>query len=333
MTKVISLLIKIILVLIAICCFYLIIRFVISNKKEQRISRFCVSSTTDNKVSLIEKLENFYNKFVDSLSKYLEDFQIFKDYSKKYDKYLDQSDININKSMYFVANKIIIAVLITSFATVSFLLRNSSISFLQLLIVFLISFYLLDMFLLVHYFLIKRKIENDLFKAVYVMNNAFKSGRSITQAIDLVSIELDGDIATEFKKMYIDLTYGLDLEVVFNRFLERVKLDEIRYMASSIVILNKTGGDIVKVFDSVEKSFYERKKLDNELKSGLALSNLVFKILVCIPIILVIIVYLLDNTYFNIFISSFEGRMCLGLIILIYLLYILAVKKISKLKN
>ena len=165
------------------------------------------------------------------------------------------------------------------------------------------------------------------------MNNAFKSGRSIMQAVELVSTELEGPISNEFKKMLIDLTYGLELEVVFDRFASRVKLEEVKYMASSLVILNETGGKITKIFSSIERSFIERKRIKDEMNSTLALSNFVFKVLVTIPFIIFVLIYFMDPTYFIPLVKEPLGNLILVLIIIIYIIYILLVKKIVKIRE
>ena len=92
------------------------------------------------------------------------------------------------------------------------------------------------------------------------MSNAFKSGRSIVQAIELVILESDGRIKEEFKKIKVDLNYGLDYDVVFNRFAKRLNIEEAYYMSTSLIILNKTGGNIVEVFSSIERTLFDKKK-------------------------------------------------------------------------
>ena len=153
------------------------------------------------------------------------------------------------------------------------------------------------------------------------------------QAVKIVSEELDGPIAEEFNKVYIDLTYGLELDVVFERLSNRIKLEETKYMASSLVILNKTGGNVIQVFNSIEKSFFERKKLNDELKSVTALSNFVFKILIAMPFIIFIMIYVLNPTYFLPLYSTTIGRILLGLIIILYIIYIIIVKRIIKIRE
>ena len=133
--------------------------------------------------------------------------------------------------------------------------------------------------------------------------------------------------------MYIDLTYGLSLDVVFDRFSKRVNLEEVKYMAASLIILNKTGGNVVKIFDMIEKGFFDRKKLKDELNSSIALSKLVYKVLIVLPIIVVLFIYILDPNYYDVFINNIIGRIVLGIIIILYILYIYFVKKITIIKE
>ena len=65
-------------------------------------------------------------------------------------------------------------------------------------------------------------------------------------------------VLEEFDIIAKDLNYGLDLTTVFSRFYDRVKVDEIKYITSSLSLLNKTGGNIVSVFNMIEKHFYDK---------------------------------------------------------------------------
>ena len=160
-----------------------------------------------------------------------------------------------------------------------------------------------------------------------------ENGYKLSVNIDIFVYDNDPDDDEEFKKMYIDLTYGLELDVVFDRLSSRIKLDETKYMASSLVILNKTGGNIVKVFSSIERSFFERKKLNDELKSVTALSSFVFKILVAIPFIIFIMIYILNPSYFAPLVTTIIGKILLIIILLIYVLYIVIVRRLIRIRD
>jgi len=300
---------------------------------EKRILRFSVFSLTDKSLSIFDKLDLYYYRFISGISKVLEHSVVIKNMSKRYDKYIDRTRIIKSNSMDIISNKIVISIFALIITIVSDVLRGKSISVLQLLVSFIIGYFILDIVLLFSYRNNQKRIEDDFLKAVLIMSNAFKSGRSIMQAVEFVSKELDGPVGEEFKRMYIDLSYGLDLEVVFERLAKRVDLEETKYMASSLVIINKTGGNIVKIFSSIERSFFERKKLNDELKSVTALSNFVFKILVVIPFIVFFMIYIMNPNYFMPFINNPIGNILLVLIIMIYVLYIVVVKKVIRIKE
>ena len=72
--------------------------------------------------------------------------------------------------------------------------------------------------------------------------------------------------------------------------------------------------------------------MQEELFSQTALSNLVFKILVAIPILVVIFILIINPTYFDLMVETFMGRMLLLITIFIYILYIYIVRKIVRVK-
>ena len=152
------------------------------------------------------------------------------------------------------------------------------------------------------------------------------------QAIQIVKTELDGPIQDEFEKIYLDITYGLSLDVVFNRFYERVKLEDAKYITSSLTLLNKTGGDIIRVFSRLEKSILDKKNLRNELTSLTSSSRFVFRFLAFLPFIFMFIIFVLNPKYFNPLFSSSIGIMVLILITALYLLYIWIIKRVLEVK-
>ena len=322
-----------IIILIIIIVFLLTLKILNSISKEKRISNFSITALSDKPISFIEKLQNLYYSVIKSISKTISKSKVCNDYSKKYEKFVVVDDTHKQTSMDFISKKILFSVLAVLLSIISNILKFKMFSFFQILISFLFGFFILDVFLKIREKKEEKRIEQDFLKAVIIMNNAFKSGRSIMQAVELVSTELEGPISNEFKKILIDLTYGLELEVVFDRFASRVKLEEVKYMASSLVILNETGGKITKIFSSIERSFIERKRIKDEMNSTLALSNFVFKVLVAIPFIIFVLIYFMDPTYFIPLIKEPLGNLILALIILIYIIYIILVKKIVRIRE
>ena len=325
--------VQLLLIFITIIAIYFILRTIKIINLENRILRFSVFSLTDKPLSLFDKIKVYYDKIISKISNLLSRSKLINKSSKRYEKYIDRTKIIKTNTLDIISNKIIVSIFAVVITIISDVLRGHGISLIQLLISMVIGYFIIDLILIISHKRNQKQIEDDFLKAVLIMSNAFKSGRSIMQAVEFVSKELDGPVGEEFKKMYIDLNYGLDLEVVFDRMAKRINLEETRYMASSLVIINKTRGYIIKIFSSIEKSFFERKKLNDELKSVTALSQFVFKTLVTIPIIVFIMIYILNPTYFMPFINTLIGNIILTIIIFIYVLYIVIVKKVIKVKE
>ena len=219
------------------------------------------------------------------ISKGLYKLKIFNDYSKKYEKYCDNTKIIREDPMDYISTKVLTGVLMIIIMLISYALQYKDIVMIELFTAFLIGFFVPDIFLSSKTRYRKKQVEKDMLKAIIIMNNSFKSGLSIMQAIYMVSTELDGPISEEFKKMYIDLSYGLNMEVVFERFTNRIDTKEARYITTSLNVLNKTGGNIVQVFASVERNSFTRKKLQDELGALAASASAIYKILVCASVL------------------------------------------------
>ena len=191
---------------------------------------------------------------------------------------------------------------------------------------------ILDIIYAYKYHKYRKKIEKDLLQAIIIMNNCFKSGRSITQAIEIVAEQLDGAISDEFKKMSLELSFGLDIEVVFDRFAKRIKLEEAAYLTSSLSVLNKTGGNIIKVFTSIEKTLFNRQKLNLELKSLTGSSRIIMYALTVMPVLFVIVISLINKDYYAPLFTHPLGFIIIGVIAILYVTYIIVVRKIMKVR-
>ena len=295
---------------------------------DKRFGPYSVELLVDDSDSLFDSVTYLYKGVRNKLSKVFIKSKLLVDYSKKYEKYSTKSRVTSIDLMNYISTKIFIGLLCVFLLIFSCMFKYVKLDLYIALLVFLLGFFVLDIYLMIMDKIKINRIERDMGKAIVVMNNAFKSGYSIMQAIYLVYTELDGPISVEFKKMYMDITFGLNMEVVFKRFSERVKCVEASYMSTSLAVLNKTGGNIVQVFNSVERSLMTRKKLKDELDSVSASARAVFKILVCIPLFLVGMLLLLNPSYFVPLLTTPIGILCLILSVLIYVLYIFIIKRI-----
>lgn len=321
----------VIILLLTFIIFYLI-TYNSALKLEKRISKYSVSSLKDEKLSLMDNISNKYNLLIKSISNILKKSVILKKYSLKYNKYIDYEEKKDTSSLDFVSNKIIISFIFIFVIVLARIIEGKFANIIDILLSGVIGFFIIDIYYKISSYIKKKLVERDLLNAIIIMNNAFRSGRSTMQAIEIVSKELKGPIKQEFKKMHMEISYGLSLDVVFERFSKRVESEEVSYITSSLSILNKTGGNIIKVFSSIEKMLFDKRKLKQEMKSLTSSSNMISKVLLIIPFIFVLFILLLDKNYFDPLFSSSAGNIILCLIIVLYLLYAFFVNKIMRVR-
>jgi len=303
-----------------------------SNNLERKINRFSISPLKDTSMSLFDGVFINISNIINQLNKVLYKSEFIKKYSKRYTKYIRTSNQIHKSSMDYISTKIISSIICILIALFSKTIRFKVFTIYDAYIPLLFGFFLPDFVYYYKYRNYKNKLENDLLQAIIIMNNAFKSGRSITQAIKLVSKELEGPMAEEFKKIHLELSFGLGLDVVFKRLYERIKIEEIAYLTASLTILNQTGGNIVEVFNSIEKSLFNKKKLRLELKSLTSGSRMIVNVLIIVPIAFILLIWIINPSYFYPLLTNKLGYIIIIAVFIYYIIYIIVIRKLLKVK-
>ena len=299
---------------------------------EKRIEKFSITPLIDHRPSIFDNIDRFLNRLSDSIKPTLNKSVFLTKYSAKYEKYIGTIDYQVKSAMDFIAIKMLVAIILTFVAFFSQAIQLKLLSIYELWLPLVIGFFLPDLLFISRYRLHRKQLENDLLQAIVIMNNAFKSGRSITQAISLVTTELKGPVAIEFKKMYMELNLGLGVEEVFKRFAKRVDLEEVAYLTASLSIINKTGGNIIRVFDSIEKTLVNKKKLRLELNSLTGGSKIIVNVLFFVPFFFILFVTIINPSYFIPLLTNPFGILLLVFMVLYYIIYVVCVKLIMKVR-
>ena len=321
---------RIILIIVIFVIIVYVIRISSAQKKAKRISNYAIDPVKSDYYSYSDRILNSYYKFVKRMRPLINKSFYLKKSAKKYEKYISYDKHGIIEGYDFIITKFIIAIIFVVFTAFSQVFSSRVLGIFDFVINYFIGYFILDVYL---HFIYKRKqkqMATDLLRAVIVMNNAFKSGKSTLQAIKIASDELDGPLKDEFRKMYLDMKYGLSVDTVFERFARRVKLQEAVYVSSSLTVLNKTGGNIVEVFSSIERTLFDKKKLKEEMKNISSAPKIVVIILSIVPVLFIGVVYLLNPTYFNPLFSSTLGYIIIAIIVIMFIIYLITLLRTLK---
>lgn len=326
----IVIIVRLLLIILLIVVVDLVIKLNKFLSVERRISRYSVDYLMDNQGSIGDKLKIRYERFILKNRKKLKDNKAVLSQASKYKKYITIGD-NIN-IIDFIIIKLVVGIIFVLLVVISFVINGHLVSFLGMIISFIFGYYIFDIYIYFDTKHKKKRIKNDMLRAVILLNNAFKAGKSIIQAVYIASQELPAPICYEFTKIYQDLSFGISSDVAFSRFANRVNLEEARYISSSLTILNKTGGNIVAVFSSIERTLFDKKKLEEDLKNSTQASNMVVKFLILIPVAFVIIIYLLSPTYFDPLFQSTLGYVIIFMACISFIIFVWLLNKVMKVK-
>lgn len=318
-----------ILLVILLIIIIILFRNVLGDKKAARIKYYSLEPIKREELSFSDKFVSGYISFVGRFRKIVKKSNYFTKRSKKYERYIKYKDRDRIQTVDFITNKFIISIVFIILTTISQIFTTNYFSLFGYIINYFIGYYLLDILLFLNYKRKTRNIENDLLRAIIIMNNCFKAGKSTLQALQTASAELPYPLGDEFKKMYLDMKYGLSVDTVFERFARRV-LQEAVYVSSSLTVLNKTGGNIVEVFSSIERTLFDKKKLKEEMKNISSAPKIVVIILSIVPVLFIGVVYLLNPTYFNPLFSSTLGYIIIAIIVIMFIIYLITLLRTLK---
>lgn len=322
--------IQFVLIFIFLIIVYLIIKYLKSYEYEKKFSEFSLLSNGDAEVSISDNINRFFWKSIYKISTIISKSEVIKKHSLKYEGDVLNNKCSFKSGIDYISFKIVIGIICVFLLMFSVLFQYIKVDFMKILIIFLAGYFIPNIFIVYNRKKRKERIDDDLLKAIIIMNNSFKSGRNIMQAIETVKMELEGPIATEFQKISLDMSYGLSLDAVFSRFYERIKTEDAKYIATSLTLLNKTGGNIVKVFSMIEQLYFDKKNLKKELESLTASSVFIFRVLVLLPLVFILIISVLNAGYFNILFTNPIGIILMILILIFYIVYIFIIRRILR---
>lgn len=286
-------------------------------KVSNRVSKYTIKNN-NKELSVLDKIINKYISFKKKISNKIYKQSTIKDIklTKKQNDFSTTID-SIVSALVFIFTYIILS-----------LIYNNKIYIFTLILITILGFILPGIINIIKEKIKKEKIEKSILKVISIINNNLQANKSIKEALIDTKNKVDNPIKEELNEVIYDLDHGLSLETAFKRMQDRCNIDEITYLTTSLSILSKTGGNNKEVFNYLEDLFKTRKKLNQELDATIASSKLVYIILSILPIIVFGGMILIYDNYLDLYLSTEIGKILGMCEILLYLSYLIIIKKI-----
>lgn len=112
-----------------------------------------------------------------------------------------------------------------------------------------------------------RLLEEQLPDAVDLMVRSLKVGHPITASMAIVAHEISEPLATEFTLIADEAAYGRDLSDALLNLADRLRLDDLRFLAVAISIQQQSGGNLSEILDGLAKVIRARFRLFRRVKT------------------------------------------------------------------
>jgi tight adherence protein B len=138
------------------------------------------------------------------------------------------------------------------------------------------------------------KFDHQLPEAIDMLVSALRVGHSLVAAIGALGQEAAEPLAGEFRKLFDEQNFGLDLRTAMMNLATRVPLQDVRIFVAAALIQKESGGNLAEVLEKVAHTTRERFRVRKQIMVHTAQGRLTGWILSLLPVVLGIGMYLVN---------------------------------------
>jgi tight adherence protein B len=177
-----------------------------------------------------------------------------------------------------------------------------------------------------------KKFQSQLVDGLMILASSLKAGLSFVQAIEVLCEELPPPISQEFNLVLKENRWGLSLDESLKRLRQRLPLEEVNLMVSSILIARESGGELPKVFSRLTNTIRDNLKLKEKIATLTLQGRLQGLIMMFLPVGFAYFVYKQNPEHFLVMWQSQTGRMLLFLAVGLQVVGMFFIKRISTMR-
>jgi tight adherence protein B len=131
-----------------------------------------------------------------------------------------------------------------------------------------------------------RRCDQLLPEAIDLMARGLRAGHALTAVLEMVGNEVAEPIATEFRRLHEEHALGLTLRDATLNMISRLPRDDMRFLATAILLQKETGGNLALILDKTAAVARERARLRGQLRIYTAQGRITGWILCLMPFIM-----------------------------------------------
>ena len=187
------------------------------------------------------------------------------------------------------------------------------------------------------YLYVKREIRFARFdsllpEAVDLMARGLRAGHAVTAVLEMVGNEVGDPVGAEFRAMHEEQALGLPLREAMMNLVDRVPRDDVRFLATAILLQKETGGNLAQILDKTAAVMRERARLRGQLRIYTAQGRITGWILCIAPFAMFGLISMVNKTYEKPLFTDPLGIKMIYAGLIMMVIGILAIRKIIDIK-
>lgn len=156
------------------------------------------------------------------------------------------------------------------------------------------------------------KFADQLPDTLQMLCGSLRAGHSLLRAVDGAADEAEEPMGQELRRVVNETRIGRDLVESLVETAGRMKSQDFLWAAQAIETQREVGGNLAEVLENVNDTIRERAQLFRQVRALSAEGRMSAGVLLGLPVVMLILLCLLNQTYPATFFGSFIGWILLG---------------------
>lgn len=175
-----------------------------------------------------------------------------------------------------------------------------------------------------------REMQSQMPYVLDLFARGIRAGESVDQAISLVGAETKGPLGREFTRCARQLEMGLSIPGVMQSLSRRVRLVEVRMLASTLMVHRQTGGNLPVTLERMSYVVRDRLNAQRQMRASTAAGRSASILIAAICPIVYIIMFAWQPEHVSILLDDPLGKMLLMAAIVLELIGIIWVARLIR---
>ena len=172
------------------------------------------------------------------------------------------------------------------------------------------------------------KFEEQFPEAIDLMARALRAGHALPTGLSMVADEMPAPVGTEFRILYDEQNFGLNLSDALRNFATRIPVLDAKFFVTAVLTQRESGGNLAEVLDNLSSVIRDRFKVKRQSRVISAHGRITGTVLACLPPALAAVTLLLNRAYLGTLTGDPLGRQMIMAAIALQIVGTLVMRKI-----